>query len=52
MIVLNAAGLQRVLTDYVAYYMRSRTHLGLGKDAPISRPATPPQPDASSRLPR
>ncbi len=27
-IVLNAAGLRRVLTGYVAYYMRSRTHLG------------------------
>jgi hypothetical protein len=27
-IVLNAAGLHRVLTDYVTYYMRSRTHLG------------------------
>ena len=25
-IVLNAAGLQRVVTAYVAYYMRSRTH--------------------------
>ena len=28
-IVVNAAGLQRVLTEYVAYYMRSRTHLAL-----------------------
>ena len=41
-IVVNAAGLHRVLTDYVAYYMRSRTHLALGKDAPISRPVMPP----------
>jgi hypothetical protein len=31
-IVVNAAGLQRMLTGYVAYYMRSRTHLALGKD--------------------
>ena len=30
-IVLNAAGLQRVMRDYVAYYMRARTHLGLDK---------------------
>ena len=26
-IVVNAAGLHPVLTDYIAYYMRSRTHL-------------------------
>ena len=41
-IVMNAAGLQRVLRDYVAYYMRSRTHLALGKDTPNARPVTPP----------
>jgi putative transposase len=40
-IVLSVAGLQRVLADYVAYYMNTRTHLSLGKDAPASRPATP-----------
>ena len=37
-IVVNAAGLHRVLTVYVTYYMQSRTHLALEKDAPISRP--------------
>jgi putative transposase len=42
LIALNAAGLHRVLTDYVAYYMRSRTHLALSKDTPISRPVRPP----------
>ncbi len=41
-IVVNASGLRRVLTEYVAYYMRSRTHLGLGKDTPSPRPVTPP----------
>ena len=41
-IVMNAAGLHRVLTEYVAYYMRSRTHLGLGKDTPVTRPVAPP----------
>jgi len=41
-IVLNEAGLQRVLTGYVAYYLRSRTHLALGKDTPSPRPVTPP----------
>jgi hypothetical protein len=40
-IVLSVAGLQRVLADYVGYYMNTRTHLSLGKDAPTSRPATP-----------
>jgi hypothetical protein len=30
-IVVNAAGLHRVLTEYVAYYLRSRTHLALGR---------------------
>jgi transposase InsO family protein len=35
-IVLSVAGLQRVLADYVAYDMNTRTHLSLGKDAPAS----------------
>jgi putative transposase len=41
-IVLGAAGLQLVLADYVAYYMRTRTHLTLGKDSPTPRPVKPP----------
>jgi putative transposase len=41
-IVVNAAGLRRVLTAYGAYYMRWRTHLGLGKDTPSPRPVTSP----------
>ena len=41
-IVLSAAGLQRVLKDYVAYYMRSRTHLSLDKESPAPRPIMPP----------
>jgi transposase InsO family protein len=41
-IVMNAAGLRRVLTEYVAHYLRSRTHLALGKDTPITRPIRPP----------
>jgi putative transposase len=41
-IILNAARLQRVLTDYVTYYMRSRTHLSLQTDAPTPRPVMPP----------
>jgi len=42
MIVMNAAGLHRLLTEHVTYYMRSRTHLALGKDTPITRPVAPP----------
>ena len=41
-IAVNVAGLRRVLTAYVTYYMRSRTHLGLGRDTPSPRQATPP----------
>jgi putative transposase len=37
-IVLNQAHLRRVLTIYSRYYHRSRTHLGLKKDAPDPRP--------------
>ncbi len=41
-IVFSAAGLQRLMNLYGAYYERSRTHLSLNKDAPISRPIAPP----------
>ena len=41
-IVMNAAGLHRVLRDYVSYYMRSRTHLALDEDTPYLRPVTLP----------
>ena len=36
-IVLNDRHLRRVLKEYLAYYHRSRTHLGLEKDAPEPR---------------
>jgi putative transposase len=38
-VILNARGLRRVLNAYVDYYSKSRTHLSLDKDAPVSRPA-------------
>ena len=47
-IVLNEAGLQQILTAYVAYYLRSRTHLALAKDTPSPRPVTPPSAGPSS----
>jgi len=36
-IVWNERGLRRVLHAYVEYYLKSRTHLSLSKDAPVSR---------------
>jgi transposase InsO family protein len=36
-IVLGQRHLHRILTSYLAYYHRSRTHLSLGKDAPEPR---------------
>ena len=41
-IVVNASGLHRLLQQYVAYYQRSRTHLALDKDTPVSRAVSPP----------
>ena len=40
MVTRNSA-LHQVLTAYVTYYMESRTHQALQKDAPISRPVVP-----------
>jgi transposase InsO family protein len=36
-IVWNEKHLRRVLKEYLAYYHESRTHMGLGKDAPEPR---------------
>jgi putative transposase len=41
-IVLNEVRLHRILKSYLEYYERSRTHLSLGKDAPVSRPIQRP----------
>ena len=41
-IIFTAAGLRCVLTAYVRYYQRTRTHLALHKDAPASRAVSPP----------
>ena len=42
-IVLNEAGLHRVLTAYLAYYHHSQTHLSLAKDPPHPRSISLPQ---------
>jgi len=41
-IAANETGLRRVLADYIAYYMRSRTHRALAKDSPVPRPVRSP----------
>ena len=46
-IVLNESGLRQILRSYFDYYEHSRTHLSLGKDAPIGRPV---QPAGSGRI--
>ncbi|HEV8318743.1 MAG TPA: integrase core domain-containing protein, partial [Vicinamibacterales bacterium] len=43
MIVVDERTLRRHLNSFVAYYHRSRTHLGLQKDAPVPRPVQGPQ---------
>lgn len=40
-IVLDERHLRRVLKEYLVYYHRSRTHLGLEKDCPVPRPVEP-----------
>ena len=40
-IMINQAHLRRLLAAYVRYSHQSRTHLGLGKDAPDVRPIQP-----------
>jgi transposase InsO family protein len=36
-VIFNARHLYRVLSAYVEYYNRDRTHLSLGKDSPLGR---------------
>ena len=36
-VVLGEVHLRRILTKYAAYYNELRTHLSLGKDAPVYR---------------
>jgi putative transposase len=41
-LIFNERGPRRILRLYFDYYEKSRTHLGLQKDAPIPRPVQPP----------
>jgi hypothetical protein len=51
-IIFTAAGLERLLKLYVEYYERSRTHFALNKDAPVSRPVSPPNAGAIIAIPQ
>ena len=48
-LVFNEAHLRRLVKDYVSYYHTDRTHDGLEKDTPASRPVAP-KPTESARL--
>ena len=41
MLIFGEAHLRRVLASYVTYYNQVRTHLALGKDAPLGPPQKP-----------
>jgi putative transposase len=41
-IVINESHLRRVLSSYIDYYQRTRTHLSLDKDCPDARPIQQP----------
>src|SRR5262249_29155355 len=41
-IVLGEKYLRKILKGYFDYYLQSRTHLSLAKDAPVSRSVQPP----------
>src|ERR1700674_4364786 len=41
-VIFNERHLRRVLSWYVDYYYRTRTHLSLDKDCPVPRPVMPP----------
>ncbi|HEY6418452.1 MAG TPA: hypothetical protein VIX59_05555 [Candidatus Binataceae bacterium] len=42
-VIFNERHLHRVLSSYVDYYQRTRTHLSLDKDCSDSRPTVPPR---------
>ena len=41
MVIFNGRRLRRILSSYVDYYQRNRTHLWLDKDCPDPRPIMP-----------
>jgi len=51
-IVCSKTALRRTLQAYTAYYLRSRTHLALAKDAPVTRPVVDPAEGAIVAVPQ
>ncbi len=51
-IVLNEHHLRQILSSYLDYYHRSRTHLSLAKDCPEPRSERPPGPGKIVALPQ
>jgi putative transposase len=51
-IVFNESSLKRILKAYFEYYERSRTHLALEKDAPVSRAVQLPELSRVIELPQ
>ena len=50
-VVLNERSLHRILRSYIDYYHLWRTHLSLGKDAPVSRRVEPAAPGEVMAMP-
>lgn len=50
-IIKNEKHLRSILKAYLSYYNRSRTHLSLNKDPPISRPVEPATPGRIVKIP-
>jgi putative transposase len=42
-VVLGEAHLRRIMRRCLRYYHETRSHLALGKDAPVPRPVQPPE---------
>jgi transposase InsO family protein len=51
-IVLGQRHLRKILQSYADYYLQSRTHLSLAKDAPASRRVEPPELGTVVELPQ
>ena len=52
LVIVNARHLRRVLSSYLDYYHRTRTHLSLDKDCPDSRPIMPRSPGKVVAIPQ
>ena len=48
-VIFEERHLIRLMRLYIGYYEEDRCHLGLDKDAPASRPMTPP-PSSTARI--